>query len=816
MPKNKGKGRRAQAKPKTRVVMTEVQSDTPPSNLCQTLEEDEMTRCSQVATHGYPTPTRCTVHHGQYITMTKSYKDASRIVDEILGGHIIPTQEEIQNLKSYEECLEKARWVRKYVEAVRKERTGREIHHRRFFLKVDDGHKLRMKKLAKAMTSTIEVFNALQSRALELYMADNPNYEWFNEDQDPLPDMPTVQSATNLQEMIAQLWTQRAEKRTHERADDDLVEMRLQGFREVLLFALDKFLDRFNLEDKEAEKALDPFIQSSVRRERDIGRILMRQFARRIIFYDPILFSKATDKVSFEDLFSHPDFTLDDVFRFEHLYSKRLGFGLLWFRDSLMEACAMAPSLDGKDGTNLANFGNYGGWIYNRRHETTVTNEVWSLLLEILDALEPTGALPANIEHRFVRLCNTFDDLCSFLAFAAFGQMKSPSWCPPECQVYRNHLSLSEVVVADMVSAPTVELLRYPVPTKRPAKHPGMISYAEFEIRSFMFGAIRNESDPFADAFLQELRARPDLFCVITRSDTDPGQKVETFGGLEESSLPHLRIRSFDSPPGRVPMNRGKWEQYHSAFDILYSTGTCANGQIQSPKGYLANAQHTGFFFRFKKFPVKYFVIIDVHPGRAVRHLARGVIWAALRAQGLAEGEFSIRKYARASDRLFHKRANERLSWMPSSRWKAGSMEEELPPDLEPEHLAESYNNSSVLSLANSGGESNQQSTSFDLSQQLLNNPGHISPKLRGISSSPKMNSPSGQSDNLNFVTSPSHSSSRVSMDPMSATSTLLSSPPVLSEEFSASMSSISDDETILSPPEALDTEPRKGWCSIQ
>ncbi|THU95083.1 hypothetical protein K435DRAFT_622474, partial [Dendrothele bispora CBS 962.96] len=80
-------------------------------------------------------------------------------------------------------------------------------------------------------------------------------------------------------------------------------------------------------------------------------------------------------------------------------------------------------------------------------------------------------------------------------------------------------------------------------------------------------------------------------------------------------------------------------------------------------------------FFFFKRFPVKYFVIIDVQQGRAVSHLAKAVAWAALRAQGFAKGEYDARNYARASDQLFQERAKERYSWKPSSSWGTTSME---------------------------------------------------------------------------------------------------------------------------------------------
>lgn len=101
---------------------------------CLTLEEDEETRCTQPPTHGSP-PERCETHDGQYRNMTKKYKDASHILDEMRKGSNIPTKAEISRYTDFHSTLQKARWMRKYVEAIRVEKIGREIHHRRFFLK---------------------------------------------------------------------------------------------------------------------------------------------------------------------------------------------------------------------------------------------------------------------------------------------------------------------------------------------------------------------------------------------------------------------------------------------------------------------------------------------------------------------------------------------------------------------------------------------------------------------------------------------------------------------------------------------------------
>lgn len=179
-----------------------------------------------------------------------------------------------------------------------------------------------------------------------------------------------------------------------------------------------------------------------------------------------------------------------------------------------------------------------------------------------------------------------------------------------------------------------------------------------------MFGAVRNELDAFTRAFFDELRARPDLFQVVTRSDTDPGREVESFGD-SGGVLPQMRTRMFDAPPPSSPQadppsGHGPWDVLRSAVDVLYGT-TPMNGYLTS----LDRPNSSGWFFHFKKMPVKYFVVLDTSPGRDVSFLAREVAWAALRAQGLGRGEYEPQKYAEASDILFQKSAEQRLAWMP-------------------------------------------------------------------------------------------------------------------------------------------------------
>lgn len=278
----------------------------------------------------------------------------------------------------------------------------------------------------------------------------------------------------------------------------------------------------------------------------------------------------------------------------------------------------------------------------------------------LIQSLNP----PANVENRFMRACNNFDDLHTFLSFGAFGYIDPPSSCVAsddqgeDSQASRKHLSLCGIAVADMVS-PMPRAVNGPLPTKRPAKRRGCITWAEVEDRSYMFGAIRNEPDQLTEAFLDELRARPDLFLVLTRSDTDPGRKFETFGGPDNEPLVQMRTRTFEAPfTLSSPHGPDNWVNLRSAIDILYAR--------KPIEGYMIAADRpgSGAYFRFKKFPVKYFVILDATPGRHVRHLSRLVAWAALRAHKLIEGEYDEKVYWKASDVLFQNCASERLDWM--------------------------------------------------------------------------------------------------------------------------------------------------------
>jgi hypothetical protein len=84
------------------------------------------------------------------------------------------------------------------------------------------------------------------------------------------------------------------------------------------------------------------------------------QYARRILFYDPVLSLKALNKVSFKDLILDDDFSIEDLKNFFELWTKRTAIGLLWWKDSTLEALAMLSS-DGKL-NNAANVGDPSGF----------------------------------------------------------------------------------------------------------------------------------------------------------------------------------------------------------------------------------------------------------------------------------------------------------------------------------------------------------------------------------------------------------------------------------------------------------------------
>ncbi|KAK0205056.1 hypothetical protein DFS33DRAFT_727936 [Desarmillaria ectypa] len=667
-----------------------------PPLTCTTLLEDEETRCPKPRTHGNPVE-RCQMHHKQYITLTRKYKKAAQFVDKTLGGTLIPTKEEILSYDNIHDALEKARLMKKYVSAIREERIGREVHHQRFFLKIDDGHKIRLKVLARKMLEAVEIRDALEAHALTLHMKNDLGREWMEDSESqafPFGD-PESESAIDLSpEAIAEFYNRSIGEKADGKPgnntlqEDDLIDLKLRRARDKILYCLEiliepeVYMKSFYHETtgevlKETADAL---------RSMEVFKCAMQQYARRILFHEPTLHLKALDKVSFKDLFMDDDFDIDDLTKFMIVWSKRLEFGLLWWKDSVIEALVLAR----RPGSNTANLGDLcnrfkivGGWIYNRSHKGTTSDEAWWVILNSLKG-EPTK----NIENRFVRLCNSFDDLHAFLSFAAFGLIQSPSFCTNEnnpsydLRSIRNHMSFCGVLITDIVSTGFPNLPPGPFPSTKPASRPGYRMWACMEFRSYMFGAVRNEPDNFVDAFLKELRCRPDMFYVVTRSETAPGREVETFGTVSAQ----MRGRMFEARIGNsAPRAQAEWSVMRSATDILYGTGENKSakgleglGHVPGIVGYLTalcRPKSAGWFFNFKKFPVKYFAIMDAEPNRHVSHLARNVAWAAFRAQGRVTGSYDAGLYARASDRLVQEHADKRLSKiLPSDSWYVGNL----------------------------------------------------------------------------------------------------------------------------------------------
>ncbi|KDR71431.1 hypothetical protein GALMADRAFT_143708 [Galerina marginata CBS 339.88] len=645
---------------------TGPKASTQPVKMCLTLEEDEMTRCNLPASHGQHRD-RCRKHYTQYVGMYKKYKESAKVVDEIRQGASIPTKEEIGRYTEVKRALDKARLVRKFVEAIRVERTGRDLHGRRFFLKIDDGHKMRLKLLEKELVRGVETIDNLQSRAYELHLAKNPRPDWA---ASPKMSEESQLHAENIIQAAQRMDNTKPMFMEGTDLDDcDLIDVQLRAKKFIMLKVLSAVTD--------PEVLLQGYTETNPKASSgDISEVallsqkILYQFALRIVFYEPTLFMKSIGKVSFKDMILSEDFTFEDLTRFVTLFEQRLGFPLLWLKDAVVEALVMTRQGPFGTAANVGKFENrvrmLDGWIFNVAHVKGMSNEVWFRLILFL---EP----PKDVENRFVRLCNSYNDLVAFLAVGGLGMSPSPSFCMG-ADLYRRHLSLSGVVVADMISMPKPPFFSGPIATQKKGKKEGCIMWAELESRAYIFGAVKNEPDVFTDAFLQELKSRPDLFHLIIRSETDPEGIVEEFG-YQSGALPVARIRTFEAPPASFhnrPSGRGEWTSEFSAKDIFYGTNI---GGLQGFFGYLTQLKRgskrpgnkpTTPFFHFKKFPVKYFAVIDIIPNRHHIFLAQQLSWAALRAQGLGKGEYEERKYAQTSEIFFDKRAAELLAWAPS------------------------------------------------------------------------------------------------------------------------------------------------------
>ncbi|KAJ6617713.1 hypothetical protein B0H10DRAFT_2176390 [Mycena sp. CBHHK59/15] len=646
-----------------------------PAAQCSTLLDDEMTRCPETPTHGRPVE-RCRVHHEQYLTMTKKYKEAQLIVDETLAGSLLPTKDEVLAYTSVPIILEKARLVKKYVNAIREERMGREIHHTRFFLKVDDGHKIRIKVLAKQMIDGLELRDALEARAMALHLQEHRAKDWIKEFQStPLhgQDRGPLQPDSIFSAFILD---SKPKERVPVKEEDDVIDLKLRHEREGYLRVFEMFIDPDKFwADYRRHTGQGPLPDTAqAKRTQIILSTAWLQYGRRVIFHDPYLFAKSLDKVSFKDFVMDDDFGPEDILRVMQLLSGRLQIGLLWWKDSLTEAIAIVDNPNGKfasanTGSLENRFKILGGWIYNNSQNKPASNEAWWMLLSA-DTPEK------DTENRYVRLCCNFDELHTFLTFSAFVvEAPAPSFCTDKHDpswnsiATRKHLSLCGVIITGMVGSMKIGgTMPIPVPPQRM----GYLTWLEMETRAYIFGAIRTEPDEFTAAFLRELRARPDLFSLVTRSDTDAPRKLECFGNVTDQ----VRMRKFEAPiprDGHPPPGRGDWQVMRSAMDVLYG-----GGNSKTP-GYLSgefsnrmetDGRQTSSFWYFKKFPVKYLLILHATPTGNVHQLTRLVAWAAFRAHGLVQGDYDGRKYDKASRVLCNKHAEERLSFFPGGGYK--------------------------------------------------------------------------------------------------------------------------------------------------
>jgi hypothetical protein len=193
-------------------------------------------------------------------------------------------------------------------------------------------------------------------------------------------------------------------------------------------------------------------------------------------------------------------------------------------------------------------------------------------------------------------------------------------------------------------------------------------------MRAYMFGAVLHEMEPFTEAFLDELKKRPDLFQLLLWSETEPDLSLKEWGSDNGKALPPMRVRKYEAPMSfPPPPGHGQWETFRSARAILFET------RRDNVVGYITNIRNQvpGWFFRFKKFPVRYFVILDTDPTRHAAALIRNVAWAALVAGKYGTGEYTVPKYHKASDKLFQVKATQRLSWMKTDlfgTWTATKM----------------------------------------------------------------------------------------------------------------------------------------------
>ncbi|KAI6113508.1 hypothetical protein EV401DRAFT_2074373 [Pisolithus croceorrhizus] len=649
---------------------------------CLTLEVDEETQVleSRNARISH-LQLAATIHHGQFRILYRRYTDASKMVDKMNWDRQFPAHGQIMGLHGLAySSREGALGCVNTSTAIRVETEGRHLHARRF---VDEGHRARIRFLQQEMVNAHDALDKLHTRAYELYIPTVPcAHEIAKSADDSLPS-PYLRPSRRTEELVAvaesdsRVWeVLQAERRTlirvPETGNEDLIEIILAERKHALLTEFSLFMDP---ECKTIREETDSPCEAATEAVVEVIQLCYQQIARRIIFHEPTLFMKSLDKTSLDDFFQSSDFDVEDAIRLIDLFTELMGFTLKWCKDAVADALILSreDSEDTAAGNNTDDrLRLLGGYIFK---PAAMTNEVWWYLLTLTSP-------PGDMEHRFLQICQNFDDLINFQSFCALGLVPPPTFCakqpgPSDPSISRSHLSLCSVVVADMVS-PRPTNANGPIPTWGRAKKRDCVVWSEHEARAHLFAAIKNESDYFTDAFIRELRARPDLFQVVIRSETDPEQVVEVFGASPGEELASTRTRTFEAPPltptSNPPKGDGEWEVQRTAVDLLYGT-------TRDNCGYLTTVPELNqkWLFRLKTFPVKYLVVLDAIPNRDHSHVARNLAWAALCARGYGEGEYTLQKYAEAGDRAVDERAEECFGWMPIEwTWSLPLMEERL------------------------------------------------------------------------------------------------------------------------------------------
>ncbi|KAI0756079.1 hypothetical protein C8Q80DRAFT_1091513 [Daedaleopsis nitida] len=656
-----------------------------PTGKCQALEPDGKTRCSRT-----PLQKRyhCAIHHEQYRTLTRRYKEAQATVDGLEG---IPrlTEKAIADINDVKELQAQYKRMHTLQDAVRVEKAGREVHHKRFFLKgatgvciacdtaaaADAGHKTRLNFLEKKMQENATILDQLDARHYHLRHADDPQYKvWVEEFQRlPLPHLAAVvpndeqgQKSVRIERLPG---TDFSESSTgvvlpaEETEEDDPIAVEFRNAKRERLRKYQWLIISF---EDFAEHALAPAPVNGplAMREVEVFWRAQLQFFRRIILHDPVLANKAHDKVSFLDLFQSPEFTAEDC---DRLFGKVniMGDALIWWKDSFLDAIDLRPTdRKRRDGASVArthlsrstvltgwSVDNrvrlLGSWVYQRQHSKSLTPEGWITYFALSIMLDGDALVP--------------DRSASIVGARAYLMMAG--------------FMLDELVGRTPLCGAD------PIPTGLRATKRGHIRWAQLQNRSYLIGAVRDDgADPFVAAFLAELRARPDLFIVVSHSvGNHASREVEKFGGPPDETYYCQRIRLFDAPMSdTAPTGSGEWDIAHTAVNTLFGGGKPirigrGSEEARTPRGYMDLLRERpggkSYMFTHVKFPVRYLVIMDVQPNTGGKALTIHVVWAAFRALGLVQGwEASPMEFDMASAKLMWQRMCKLAvgEWMPA------------------------------------------------------------------------------------------------------------------------------------------------------